>query len=279
MGNLRKTVFAFLAICSAFLTEHAISHERSIVVASATSTQDSGLFDYLLPLFTLKTGIGVKVLALGSGDALDAGRRGEADVVFAHAKWEEQKFVAQGEGVRRFPVMYNDFVLLGPKNDPAGVRRLKDISKAFEAIKNNSALFISRGDRSGTHLTELMIWNKDAGIDIDAEQGPWYTAIGQSMDATLERAVASNGYVLSDRATWTHLADKGELQVLVEGDERMFDQYGVILVNQAKHPKVKKELGQQFIDWLVSPEGQQAIANYKINGEQLFFPNASDSNA
>jgi tungstate transport system substrate-binding protein len=174
--------------------------------------------------------------------------------------------------------MYNDFVLLGPKNDPAGVRRLKDIAKAFEAIKDKSALFISRGDRSGTHLTELMIWNKDAGIDIDAEQGPWYIAIGQGMAAALKMAVASNGYVLSDRATWTHLVDKGELQVLLEGDERMFDQYGAILVNPAKHPDVRKDLGQQFIDWLVSPEGQQAIANYKINGEQLFFPNATDPN-
>ena len=171
-----KAVFAFAAICGAFVAGPAIGHDRSIVVASTTSTQDSGLFDYLLPLFTQKTGISVKVLALGTGEALDAGRRGEADVVFVHAKWAEQKFVAEGEGVKRFPVMYNDFVLLGPKNDPAGVRSLKDIAKAFAAIKDKSAPFISRGDRSGTHFAELMIWNKDAGIDIEKERGPWYIA-------------------------------------------------------------------------------------------------------
>jgi len=279
MRFLGKAVFAFAVICGAFVAGPAIGQGRSIVIASTTSTRDSGLFDYLLPLFTQKTGIGVKVLALGTGQALDAGRRGEADVVFVHAKWAEQKFVAEGEGVKRYPVMYNDFVLLGPKNDPAGVRSLKDIAKAFAAIKDKSAPFISRGDRSGTHLAELMIWNKDAGIDIDVERGPWYTTIGQGMDATLERAVVSNSYVLSDRATWTHLVDKGELQVLVEGDQRMFNQYGVMLVNPAKHPDVKKDLGQQFIYWLLSREGQKAIADYKINGKQLFFPNAFDPNA
>src|SRR3974377_1565563 len=214
MLSLGKIVFAFVAICIAFVAGPAIGQEKSIVVASTTSTVDSGLFDYLLPLFTQKTGTGVKVLELGTGQALDAGRRGEADVVFVHAKWAEAKFIEEGEGVKRFPVMYNDFVLLGPKNDPAGVRRLKDIAKAFEAIKDKSAPFISRGDRSGTHLAELMIWNKDAGIDIDAERGPWYTAIGQGMDATLKRAVASNSYVLSDRATWRPPGDRGELQAL-----------------------------------------------------------------
>jgi len=187
--------------------------------------------------------------------------------------------VCKGDGVKRIPVMYNDFVLIGPKSDPAGVGHLKDIVKAFDAIKAKSATFISRGDRSGTHMAELMIWNKDVGIDIENERGPWYIAIGQGMDATLHMAAASNGYVLSDRATWIHFKDKGDLQVLVEGDERMFNQYGVILVNPTKHPHVKKELGQQFIDWLVSPEGQQAIANYRINGETLFFPNAADPNA
>ena len=226
-----KAVFAFAAICGAFVAGPAIGHDRSIVVASTTSTQDSGLFDYLLPLFTQKTGISVKVLALGTGEALDAGRRGEADVVFVHAKWAEKKFVEEGEGVKRVPVMYNDFVLLGPKNDPAGVRHLKDIAKAFAAIKDKSAPFISRGDRSGTHMAELMIWNKDVGIDIEKEQGPWYIASGQGMNAALEMAAASNDYVLSDRATWTHLKNKGDLEVLVEGDERMFNQYGVILIN------------------------------------------------
>ena len=278
LHSFGKAVFAFVAICGAFLAEQATAQERSIVVASSTSTQDAGLFDYLLPLFTQKTGIQVKVLAVGTEQALNIGRRGEADVVFVHAKWEEQKFVAEGQGVKRFGVMYNDFVLIGPKSDPAGVRQLKDIAKAFVAIKDKSATFISRGDRSGTHLTELMIWNKDAGIDIENEGGPWYIATGRGRDATLHTAVASNGYVLSDRVTWTHFKSKGDLEVLFEDDQHIFSEYGVTLVNPAKHPQVKKELGQQFIDWLVSPEGQQAIANYKINGEQLFFPNATNPN-
>ena len=279
LASKKKTIIALIAIVCSLITGHGIAQERSIVVASTTSTQDSGLLDYLLPLVTQKTGISVKVLALGTGQALDAGRRGEVDVVFVHAKQAEQTFVVEGDGVKRIPVMYNDFVLIGPKSDPAGVGHLKDIVKAFDAIKAKSATFISRGDRSGTHMAELMIWNKDVGIDIENERGPWYIAIGQGMDATLHMAAASNGYVLSDRATWIHFKDKGDLQVLVEGDERMFNQYGVILVNPTKHPHVKKELGQQFIDWLVSPEGQQAIANYRINGETLFFPNAADPNA
>jgi tungstate transport system substrate-binding protein len=279
MLSFGKAVFAFVAICGAFVAGPAIGQEKSIVVASTTSTVDSGLFDYLLPLFTQKTGIGVKVLELGTGQALDAGRRGEADVVFVHAKGAEQKFIDEGEGVKRFPVMHNDFVLLGPKNDPAGVRPLKDIAKAFATIKDKSATFISRGDRSGTHMAELMIWNKDVGIHIENDHGPWYLGTGQGMDETIEMAVARNGYVLSDRATWTHFTNRGELEVLVEGDERMFNQYGVILVNPAKHPQVKKEFGQQFIDWLVSPEGQKAIGDYRIKGEQLFFPNATDPNA
>jgi len=276
---LKRAVFTFVVICGAFLAEHATAQERSIVVASTTSTVESGLFDYLLPLFTQKTDIRVHVLAAGNGQSLDLGRRGDADVVLTHNKSAEEKFVAEGEGVKRFGVMYNDFVLIGPKNDPAGVRQWKDIAKAFVAIKDKSATFISRGDRSGTHMAELMIWNKDAGIDISNEHGPWYHAISKGMDAALHMADASNGYVLSDRATWTHFKNKGDLQVLVEGDKRMFNQYGVTLVNPAKHPLVRKEYGQQFIDWLSSPEGQKAIGNYKINGEQLFFPNATDPNS
>ena len=256
-----------------------MAQEKSIVVASTTSTQDSGLFEYLLPLFTQKTGITVKVLAQGTGQALDTGRRGEADVVFVHAKFSELRFIAEGEGVKRFPVMYNDFVLIGPKSDPAGIKGMDDVAKAFQTIKDKQATFISRGDRSGTHLAELALWYKDAGIDIENERGPWYTSIGQGMDAALHKAAASDGYVLSDRGTWIHLKNKGDLQILVEGDKRMFNQYGVILVNPQKHPKVKRDLGQAFIDWLVSPEGQKAIANYKINGEQLFFPNATDPNS
>jgi tungstate transport system substrate-binding protein len=278
---LRKIALGFIAVVGfvVFSAAAATTQEKSIVVASTTSTQDSGLFNYLLPLFTQKTGITVNVLALGTGQALDTARHGNADVVFVHAKGAEQRFVAEGEGVKRFPVMYNDFVLIGPKSDPAGIRNLKDVANAFKAIKDKQATFISRGDRSGTHFAELAIWNKDAGIDIEKDRGPWYVSVGQAMDATLQMAVASNGYVLSDRATWVHLKNKNDLQVLVEGDKRMFNQYGVIPVNPAKHPQVKQDFGQLFVNWLISPEGQHAIANYKLNGEQLFFPNAIDPNA
>ncbi len=275
----RERPYSPLSFFGAFFAGHAIAQEKSIVVASTTSTQDSGLFDYLLPLFTQKTGIAVKVLAQGTGQSLDTGRRGEADVVFVHNKSAENRFIDEGDGVKRVPVMYNDFVLIGPKNDPAGIRDLKDVTKAFEAIKAKSATFISRGDRSGTHLAELRIWHKDVGIDIENDGGSWYTSIGQGMDAALQMAVAGNAYVLSDRATWIHLKNRGDLQILVEDDKRMFNQYGVILVNPAKHPNVKHEFGQQFIDWLVSPEGQKAIADYKVKGEQVFFPDATDPRA
>jgi len=279
LQSVQKTVFAAIAVLGTFFAGHATAQEKSIVVASTTSTQDSGLFDHLLPLFTQKTGIAVKVLAQGTGQALDTGRRGEADVVLVHNKSSENRFVDEGDGVKRIPVMYNDFVLIGPKSDPAGIRDLKDVAKAFKTIKAKSAAFISRGDRSGTHIKELMIWHRDLGIDIENDRGSWYTSSGQGMDAALQIAVASNAYVLSDRATWINFKNKGDLQILVENDKRMFNQYAVILVNPAKHPEVKREFGQQFINWLISPEGQNAIANYRIKGEQLFFPNASDSNA
>jgi tungstate transport system substrate-binding protein len=252
--------------------------DKSIVVASTTSTQDSGLFDYLLPIVKEKTGIIVKVIAQGTGQALDTGRRGDADVVFVHAKSAELKFLAEGEGVKRYPVMYNDFVMIGPKSDPAGISGMKDISKALQTIKDKEAPFISRGDRSGTHIAELNLW-KDAGIDIDQTKGPWYRSIGQGMGAALNTASASNAYVLSDRGTWIHFKNKGELQIVVEGDKRMFNQYGVMLVNPDKHPNVKKVLGQQFIDYLISPEGQKDIAIYKIVGQQVFYPNANDAGA
>ena len=254
------------------------AQDKSIVVASTTSTQDSGLFEYLLPLFTKKTGIIVKVVAQGTGQALDTGRRGDADVVFVHAKSAEEKFLAEGQGVHRYPVMYNDFVLIGPKSDPANIKGMKDVAKAFQTIKNKQASFISRGDRSGTNIAELKLW-KDAGIDIEKDKGRWYKSIGQGMGAALNTAGASNAYVLSDRGIWIHFKNKGDLQILVEGDKRMFNQYGVMLVNPAKHPNVKKEFGQAFIDYLLSPEGQKAIANYKINGQQLFYPNANDAGA
>ncbi len=255
----------------------AVAQDRSIVVASTTSTQDSGLFGYLLPIFKARTGIEVKVIAQGTGQALDTARRGDADVVFVHAKSQEEKFLADGFGVKRFDVMYNDFVLIGPRSDPAGIKG-KDIKTALKAIQAKAAPFVSRGDKSGTHSAELALW-KVAGVDIAATKGPWYREIGQGMGAALNTAGAMNGYVLADRGTWISFKNRGELEIAVEGDKRLFNQYGVMLVNPAKHPNVKKELGQQFIDWLVSPEGQKAIAGYKIDGQQLFFPNADDHNA
>ncbi|QPF85835.1 extracellular solute-binding protein [Bradyrhizobium genosp. L] len=253
------------------------AQDQSIVVASTTSTQDSGLFDYLLPVVKQKTGIEVKVLAQGTGQALDTARRGDADVVFVHARSAEEKFLAEGYGVKRYPVMYNDFVIVGPKDDPAGLKG-KNVMTALQAIKSKAASFISRGDRSGTHIAELKLW-KAAGIDIAEDHGSWYKEIGQGMGAALNMASASNAYVLSDRGTWLAFQNRGDLAILVEGDKQLFNQYGVMLVNPAKHPTVKKVAGQRFIDWLISPEGQSAIAAYKVNGQQLFYPNANDPNA
>ena len=273
----RRALIAAIALVGIIVGPVAYAQDKSIVVASTTSTQDSGLFEYLLPIFKQKTGITVKVLAQGTGQALDTALRGDADVVFVHAKSAEEKFLAEGEGVKRFPVMYNDFVLIGPKDDPAGIKGLKDVAKALQIIKEKQACFVSRGDHSGTHIAELNLW-KAANTDIEKERGAWYKSIGQGMGAALDFAKASDCYVLSDRGTWM-FKNKGDLQILVEGDKRMFNQYGVILVNPAKHPDVKKDFGQHFIDWLISPDGQKAIANYKIEGEQLFYPNANDPNA
>jgi tungstate transport system substrate-binding protein len=270
---MNRRLFVCLAALLAFAPP-ALTQERSIVVASTTSTQDSGLFDHILPLFKAKTGIDVKVISQGTGQALDTGRRGDADVVFVHARPQEEKFVADGFGVKRFAVMYNDFILVGPNSDPAGVKGSKDIVAALTAIKNKAAPFVSRGDKSGTHAAELALW-KAAGIDIaGVDKGPWYREIGQGMGAALNTASALNGYVLSDRGTWLSFKNRGELDIVVQGDKRLFNQYGVMLVNPDKHAHVKKEPGQAFIDWLVSSEGQKAIADYKINGQQLFFANA-----
>jgi tungstate transport system substrate-binding protein len=274
----RRTLIAAALSAVILATAAAFAQDKSIVVASTTSTQDSGLFEYLLPLYKQKTGVTVKVVSQGTGQALDTGRRGDADVVFVHAKSAEEKFLAEGQSVKRFPVMYNDFVLIGPKSDPAGIKGMKDVGQALKTIMAKQAAFISRGDRSGTHVAELALW-KASGIDIEKDKGAWYKSIGQGMGAALNTAGAGNGYVLSDRGTWIHFKNKGDLTILVEGDKRMFNQYGVMLVNPAKHPNVKKELGQQFIDYLISPEGQKDIANYKINGEQLFYPNANDAGA
>jgi tungstate transport system substrate-binding protein len=241
-----RRALPIVAALMAFSAAHAVAQDKSIVVASTTSTQDSGLFGYLLPIFKQQTGIDVKVVAQGTGQALDIARRGDADVVFVHAKSAEEKFLSEGFGVKRYPVMYNDFVLIGPQSDPAGIKG-KDILAALKILKDEAAPFISRGDRSGTHIAEINLWN-DAGIDIATDKGAWYREIGQGMGAALNMASAANAYVLSDRGTWLAFKNRGDLVIVVEGDKRLFNQYGVMLVNPAKHPSVKKQLGQRFID-------------------------------
>lgn len=253
-------------------------NSRFITVSSTTSTQDSGLFGHILPLFKAKTGIDVRVVSQGTGQALDTGRRGDADVVFVHARAQEEKFVAEGYGLERKPVMYNDFVLIGPKADPAGINGATDIAVALKAIADKQAAFVSRGDKSGTHSAELALW-KVAGVDLDKAKGPWYREIGQGMGAALNIAGAMNAYVLADRGTWISFKNRGDLSIAVEGDKRLFNQYGVILVNPAKHAHVKKDDGQAFVDWLVGAEGQKAINDYRIEGQQLFFANAAQPGA
>jgi tungstate transport system substrate-binding protein len=275
---LPALVVASLAVLAVLAATPLPAQDKSIVVASTTSTQDSGLFGHILPLFKARTGIDVRVVSQGTGQALDTGRRGDADVVLVHARPQEEKFVAEGYGVKRHPVMYNDFILVGPKNDPAGARG-RDIAAGLKAIQAKAAPFISRGDKSGTHAAELALW-KAAGVDIaGADKGQWYKEIGQGMGAALNTAAAANAYTLADRGTWLSFRNRGDLAVLVEGDKRLFNQYGVILVSPTRHPHVKREPAQAFIDWLISPEGQAAIAAFKINGEQLFFPNATDQGA
>jgi tungstate transport system substrate-binding protein len=253
----------------------ALAQDRSITVASTTSTEQSGLFGYLLPRFSEASGIQVKVVAVGTGQALDIGRRGDADVVFVHDKPAEEKFLGEGFATRRNDVMYNDFIVVGPRADPAHIAGDKDVADALRKIAAAKAPFISRGDRSGTHEAELRLW-KIAGIDVAAAKGDWYREIGQGMGPALNMASSSNAYLLSDRGTWLSFKNKGDLAILTEGDKRLFNQYGVMLVNPAKHPTVKAKDGQAFIDWLISPKGQETIAGYKVGGEQLFFPNASN---
>ena len=248
------------------------AQEKSIVVSSTTSTEQSGLFNYLLPIFKMKTGIEVKVVAVGTGQALDIGRRGDADVVFVHDKPAEEKFVEEGYSTKRYEVMYNDFVLIGPKSDPAKVGGGKDIQAAFQKISAAQTPFVSRGDKSGTHAAELRYW-KGAGITVSPSQS-WYKETGSGMGPALNTASAMNGYILADRGTWLSFKNRGDLVILVQGDPKLFNQYGVMLVNPAKFPHVKKAQSQEFIDWLISRNGQDVIASYKIDGEQLFFPNA-----
>ena len=267
MGLIARVFAVFLLA----LPVHA--QQKYITVASTTSTEQSGLFGHLLPAFEQDTGIKVRVVAVGTGQALDIGRRGDADVVFVHDRAAEEKFMSEGQGIRRIPVMYNDFVLIGPKADPAKVAGSKDILEALRKIAAANAPFVSRGDHSGTHAAELRYW-KDAGIDLEKVKGPWSRDTGSGMGPALNTAASLNAYILADRGTWLSFKNRGELAIAVQGDKRLFNQYGVMLVNPDKHPNVKKELGQTFIDWLVSARGQATIAAYKIDGEQLFFPNA-----
>ena len=270
---LRHLALLALAIISTTLTP-ARAEDTTIVVASTTSTLDSGLFGYILPLFKAKTGIDVKVIAQGTGQALDTGRRGDADVVFVHAKSQEEKFVAEGFGVERFDVMYNDFILVGPASDPARIKGSSDSLRALKAIDASGAPFVSRGDNSGTHAAELALW-KQTNLDPSKAKPAWYREIGQGMGAALNTASAMGAYVLADRGSWIAFKNKGALEIGVEGDARLFNPYGVMLVNPAKHPHVKRAAGQTFIDWLISAEGQNAIRSYQIEGQQLFFPNTT----
>jgi len=276
--NARRLLLAACAAALSSLALPTFAQDKFITVASTTSTEQSGLFRHILPIFEKKTGIQVRVVALGTGQALDLARRGDADVVFVHAKAAEEKFIAEGHGVKRIPVMYNDFVLIGPKSDPARIGGGKDVTAALKSIAAAQAPFVSRGDKSGTHMAELALW-KAAGIEIDGAKGPWYRDTGQGMGPALNTASSMNGYILADRGTWLSFKNRGDLVILVEGDKRLFNQYGVILVNPARHAAVKKDLGQAFVDWIVSPEGQAAIESFKIGGEQLFFPNAGQSGA
>jgi tungstate transport system substrate-binding protein len=272
-GTRRAVLFASIAMVALGAQMQTQAQDKSIVVASTTSTEQSGLFPHLLPAFTQATGITVKVVALGTGQALDTARRGDADVVFVHARSEEEKFVAEGFGLKRMPVMYNDFVIVGPASDPAGIKG-RDVAEALRKLAASTQPFISRGDKSGTHAAELRYW-KTVGIDAPAAKVPGYKECGCGMGPALNIASSTDAYVLTDRGTWLSFKNRGRLAVLVEGDTRLFNQYGVIVVNPAKHSHVKHELAQAFADWLVSPAGQSAIAAYRINGEQLFFPNAS----
>lgn len=273
------TLAAMLALAaglSALSPTDTAAAEKFIIVQSTTSTQNSGLFDFILPKFKEKTGIEVRVVAVGTGQAIKNAANGDGDVLLVHAKAAEEKFVAAGEGVKRFDVMYNDFVIVGPEKDPAGVAGMKDVKAALKKIAGAQAPFASRGDDSGTHKKEQSLW-KATGVDVAKASGGWYRETGSGMGATLNTAVGMGAYALTDRATWIAFKNKGSFKIAVEGDKDLFNQYGVILVNPKKHANVKAAEGQAFVDWLIGPEGQAAIAAYKRNGEQLFFPNGPSS--
>ena len=267
------TVCAVAALLFAALATPACPAERFITVASTTSTENSGLFGAILPRFQQDTGIAVHVIALGTGQAIKVAERGDADVLLVHHPPSEEQFVAAGFGVKRYEVMYNDFIIVGPQTDPAGIRGLKDVTQALAQIAAKPAPFVSRGDDSGTHKLEVRLW-RDAGVDVAKASGTWYRETGSGMGATLNTASALGAYTLTDRGTWISFKNKGELTILVQGDARLFNQYGVVLVNPAKHPHVKANDGQAFIDWLLSDRGQEAIAAFTLEGQSLFFPNA-----
>jgi tungstate transport system substrate-binding protein len=270
----RRTILGLMFGAALAAAPHALrADDKFIVVQSTTSTQSSGLFDHILPMFIKKTGIEVRVVAVGTGQALKNAENGDGDVVLVHSKPDEEKFVADGWGVKRHDVMYNDFIIVGPAADPAKIAGAKDAPEALKKIAEAEAPFASRGDESGTHKAELKLW-KDAGVDPKPASGEWYLETGSGMGATLNTAVGKQAYALTDRGTWLSFANKGDFKVLVEGDPKLFNQYGVILVNPEKHKNVKAKEGQAFIDWLTGAEGQAAIASYKLDGEQLFFPNA-----
>jgi tungstate transport system substrate-binding protein len=278
MSFARRTVSSTLALLVLFLASSllgpgALAQDKFIVMASTTSTEQSGLFSHLLPAFKQATGIDVRVVAVGTGQALDSARRGDADVVFVHDQAAEEKFVAEGFGLKRMPVMYNDFVVIGPKSDPAGVKG-KDVVAALKKLAASGTSFVSRGDKSGTHAAELRYW-RAADVDMAAAKPAGYKECGCGMGPALNIAASSSAYVLSDRGTWLAFKNRGDLAILVEGDRRLFNQYGVMVVNPARHPHVKKDLAQAFADWVVSPAGQASIAGYRIGGEQVFFPNAN----
>jgi tungstate transport system substrate-binding protein len=271
--GMKSRLLAVIAVLGGLVVSLANAQERSIIVASTTSTEQSGLFGFMLPRFSARTGIRVNVVAVGTGQALDIGRRGDADVVFVHDRPAEENFMAEGFGVKRFDVMYNDFIVVGPGKDPAGIAGSKDAVAAYKKIATAKAAFVSRGDDSGTHKAELRLW-KDAGVDVKAASGTWYREAGTGMGATINTGVGMGAYVFTDRATWSSFKNRGDYKIAVEGDRRLFNQYGIILVNPAKHPRVKQAEGQAFIDWVLSSEGQAAIKAFEINGEQQFFPNA-----
>jgi tungstate transport system substrate-binding protein len=276
----RRTLLAFVlgTVALSVSALHALgADENFIIVQSTTSTRDSGLFDHILPIFTKKTGIEVRVVAVGTGQALKNAQNGDGDVVLVHSKPDEEKFVAQGWGVKRHDVMYNDFIIVGPGSDPAKIGGLKDAAQAFKQIAETKSPFASRADESGTNKAELKLW-KEAGIDPEQASGTWYLETGSGMGATLNTAVGKGAYALTDRGTWLSFGNKNDFKVMVEGDPKLFNQYGVILVNPKKHPSVKAKQGQAFIDWLIGPEGQATIASYKIDGQQLFYPDADSRN-